>query len=291
MPKVPCIYSYAEIGRLRTLFGAGGVDWLSANERRALERLREPSRRDAWLAGRLLAKQLLATALSLDNSSWAASNHARYGQGNSAGVFPAQPLLDVPAGKYRNMEIVSAGARPRVSIGNRRLDRSLSIAHTGRGVLVALSRKPGISLGIDLVEPGLCGPGFADAWFTPSERHWLSSGKSCGSATIWAIKEAVYKAVNRGEPFYPRSFETLAGRRGVYGCSFQRQGHTHFCQVSLWRTPQRQIAVFAWRRSLGIREACGPREKRLASKTQFGPPTAYLPLSTIPINQFNGGGT
>ncbi len=145
---------------------------------------------------------------------------------------------------------------------------SLSIAHTRRGALAALGCLPGVSLGIDLVEPRQYGSGFADVWFTPAERRWLPAAGSRGQAILWAIKEAAYKAVNAGESFDPRLIEIAAcpgtvpfftqqeysGQKGFQILRSKNRpslfllkikGKPLDCLLILWPTIYNEIAVFA----------------------------------------------
>jgi phosphopantetheinyl transferase len=224
MPRVPCQYRYAAIERIRPLLDAAGANWLNLAERATVARFADRSRRETWLAGRLLAKRLIAGRLVGEDSK------------------------DFPVWTYAHIEIHSAGARPWASVAGRTLDGALSIAHTRRGVLVALGGRADISLGVDLVEPGRLGPGFADVWFTPAERRrWLADGDSRRPAIIWAIKEAVYKALNRGEAFEPRRIEVISlGPGAAVGVIHHRSG-SDACQLVLWQTSQQEIAALAWR--------------------------------------------
>ena len=98
-------------------------------------------------------------------------------------------------------------------------------------------------MGVDLVEPVRLGRGFVAQWFTPAERRWLHSDDF--AAVAWAVKEAVYKATNRGEPFRPQSVEvfpspdgSLLGRNVATG---QVVRHIH-----IWKTRHGETAVLAW---------------------------------------------
>ena len=239
MRCLPCMCRYAAIERLRPFFEAVQAYWLSPGELCAFARFRDRTRRETWLAGRLLAKRLIASLL--DDRRGLPRPPQRIG------IVPMHnSFTSGPAFRYSDIEISSAGARPQVWLNGRLLKWSLSIAHTSRGVLIGLSRVPGISLGVDLVEPGIYGPGFADAWFTPAERRWLARSGPAWQAVLWAIKEAVYKAANDGEPFDPRSIETVPIQNNAYACTFRRDEVTLSCHVAVWQTPKLEFAVFAW---------------------------------------------
>jgi phosphopantetheinyl transferase len=75
-------------------------------------------------------------------------------------------------------------------------------------------------------------------WFTSAERRWLGEGPPELAATLWAIKEAVYKAVGARRPFAPRAIEVLLHQRGGF---VSRPA----CALAVWRTPQGETAVVA----------------------------------------------
>jgi 4'-phosphopantetheinyl transferase EntD len=83
----------------------------------------------------------------------------------------------------------------------------LSIAHTDRAALAAVSCDPATMVGIDLVRPEVLRPSFLETWFTASERQWLAAEQVERVAACWGVKEAVYKARQRGEGFAPRQIE------------------------------------------------------------------------------------
>jgi phosphopantetheinyl transferase len=237
---VPYIYCYAAIQRLRPLLAVVERDWLSSSEQRAFGCFSDLARRETWLAGRFMAKRMIASLLE-QGRGVSQSPHERTPKPSSYNMHTSQP-----ATRYSDIEISSAGVRPQVNVAGRTLDCSLSIAHTSRGVLVALSTMPGVSSGVDLVEPLTCGPGFAEAWFTPAERRWLASSDRLWPAIVWAIKEAVYKAANNGEPFDPRLIETIPAENNAFVCTLNRDGRTLSCHLAACRTPTSEFAVFAW---------------------------------------------
>lgn len=235
---LPCDWRYAALDELRL---PTTTAWLTAAERQACARFRDLSRQQAWLAGRLLAKRLVTTRL------------------NASGL---------PLRAAAQIEIRSAGRRPVVLLDGRRLPWSLSITHTRRAVLVGLSCIPGISIGLDLVDPQPCGRGFAETWFTPGERAALRRGSPTDMATLWAAKEAVYKAAGRNAPFDPRAIEVdlpngTAQLRGR--CSVRE------CTVAAWRTVDEEIAVAAWHRIVTRR----PPSPGFASTLPSLSPTPY----------------
>lgn len=178
------------------------VDWLAAlttTERAVLAELRAPERRQQWLAGRVLAKQLVASELAL-------------------GTDPAK----LPA-VLAQIEIVSLnadgkGVAPQATVSGQPWNGALSLAHQGDCVAAALLPDAKYGVGIDLVPDEPFGAGFADMWFTAAERAWALAESDAPSlpASIWALKEAVYKAINHGESFQPQAIEISRNTAGEW---------------------------------------------------------------------------
>jgi phosphopantetheinyl transferase len=175
--------------------GDAGADlgWLASEERQVYGRVRDGSRRQAWLDGRRLAKEVLLT--------------------RALGWSPT------PAAAAR-LEICSRDGlgraiAPRVLVDGQMQPWSLSIAHSEASVLVALSCERGVGVGADLVPRGAFGAHGLDAWLTPREAEWLSrvpdGERPAGASILWAIKEATYKAAGGGTRFVPRRVEARAG--------------------------------------------------------------------------------
>lgn len=174
------------------------LTWLSENERELWSAMRARERAEAWLLGRLLAKQLLMERLSELNT----------------GHAPATP---------DRIEIYSTdglgrAVRPWVVIDGRSQPWILSIAHSSRSVLVALSDSSDVGVGVDLASIGAVSDAIVELWFTPGETTWVRESERVEqarrAATIWALKEAIYKATNRGDQFRPRQIDVVYGDRG-----------------------------------------------------------------------------
>ncbi len=174
------------------------ADWLVAAERAELAMLSDERRRRQWLAGRWAAKQLLV----------------REGLAGS--------LSDV---EIRSRDARRQNHRPRIRIGLRPFAGSLSIAHTANGALAAFSASEQLSVGVDLVdldEMAAAGDsgGFARLWFTPPEQYWIAADRPRRTATLWGIKEAVYKACQSGESWSPRDLAVWPRTHG-YRCTYR----------------------------------------------------------------------
>jgi phosphopantetheinyl transferase len=168
-----------------------GTAWLTAAEKETYAELKAERRREEWLIGRRLAKELIfeaTTGMPLNASDVEISSR------NGLGLR----------------------TRPRVTIGGRAQFWSLSIAHSDDLVLVALSTYTGVSLGVDVVPVQSWTKASLEIWFTAAERQWMKTGAARPS-TLWAVKEAVYKAVNCGEPFVPQRIEVWPKPGGGYG--------------------------------------------------------------------------
>jgi phosphopantetheinyl transferase len=220
---------YATIEELgRWEWGGESNEWLSAVERRTQSQLHDNGRRIGWRSGRKLAKQLVL-------ERWCGGRTKRW----SPLLHPAR--IEISGGGPGQRRL-----RPEVSIDGRLLPWTLSISHSERGALVAISEDAEFSVGVDLVEPPACGNGFLNLWFTDAEQQWIyQSGDRRLTAVLWAIKEAAYKATNRGEPFAPRAIEVQPGPpdgvlQAVVGC-----GPSSVRVPYVGMTPRQEIAVVA----------------------------------------------
>jgi phosphopantetheinyl transferase len=191
-------YRYSPLARLQAALARLDVDrFLTTHERAQYSQKRHPG----WLAGRMLAKQLILDQLRIQHAV--------------RGALPQQLQIDsggVGPGQYR----------PRVSFNNEPLDWSLSISHTAQAVLVTLCTEPGKRVGADLVEHAVQGRGFAKTWFTRHERRSLNATRDPRRlSAAWAVKEATYKACNRGEPFRPRQIHVSLASENQYDCAYR----------------------------------------------------------------------
>ena len=168
--------------------------WLSAQEQREFERLHDPRRREQWLAGRWLSKQLLQEATGVKNAS----------------------RFEILTRDQRQR-----GVRPRMLLDSHILDWTLSIAHSDRGLLVAIAPSNVWSVGVDLVVDVPSHESFSRTWFTPLEHRWLQDDPQSRARTLWAIKEAVYKAAHVGEAWDPRQIEVSPRSAGQFECSYR----------------------------------------------------------------------
>lgn len=207
---------YASFETLRERVAVEDPRNVTESEQVELDQLRDPSRREAWQWGRVLAKQLLREQLpelvAFDDRIEICS---RNGEGKSV--------------------------RPTVRVNGAPLDVCLSISHSDRGVLVALSRDA--QLGIDLVDLSEFRPGSLDAWFTEAECQHLRADDPKQQAILWGIKEAVYKAANTGEPFAPKSVEVEMSDED-FRCTYRGRDLGDACRIHTSEVDG-HVAVFA----------------------------------------------
>lgn len=188
-----------------------GLSWLSSRERAELSNWRDRRRQRAWLWGRMVGKQLIFAKLQVDS-------------------------------ELAKIEILSGDGlgRPRIWCDGIEQPWSLSISHTGHGVLAAVCGQERISVGVDITPCEGLSEGFIRTWFTPDETAWLrQTAPPAGAYFLWAAKEALYKACNRGESFDPRQVEVLP--QG--GCRYRRV-LLQDCRLQSWHIDG-QVAALA----------------------------------------------
>lgn len=173
---------------------------LSQREFAELTQIRSPKRREAYISGRITARCLLADYAAL-------SSHVEI-------------LSREPGGR---------SCRPRVYIDGQLNQWHVSLSHRADKVLVAIATRP---LGCDLESITELPESFQAMWYTDQERDWLNSSPGTPSSTIWAVKEAAYKAVNRGEGFRPETFH-VRPTDGTHWTCTTHSGNTRInCRVS-----------------------------------------------------------
>lgn len=165
--------------------------WLCPEERRRLEGLRIPKRRDDWLVGRLNAKILVADAIA-----------ERYG----VRPVPAAVHIDrLPSGA----PVVRLLSRPSTPTLPPVLPLALSNSHSCGHALCGVAWLDGLAgglrpraIGVDLewIEPR--SDGFVRDFLTPPERAYCEAGEGrerhLRANLAWSAKEAVLKVFERG---------------------------------------------------------------------------------------------
>lgn len=223
---------YASFETLKASGGDDALLWLlGANELAELERLTAKPRQQTWKWGRILSRQLLRDYGVIRETS------------------------------SEQMEILSINAfgqndRPAVYIDGVLQAVSLSISHSDRGILVALSAATRV--GVDLVDLEQESFGSLWVWMTTSERAWMDRKDSEQQARVWAVKEAVYKALNEGESFSPLRIAVVPGIHGRYSCFYKDRDMSSICRVHISEIDNHLAAVVEY----GIPLDNGDREKR-----------------------------
>jgi phosphopantetheinyl transferase len=200
------VWRYARLDDLRPAQHDDAEEGLSDDERAELNHWRNPRRREEWLLGRVLARQLVAEELG---DSSAIEILSRDGLGRSV--------------------------RPIVTIAGQPLPVSLSISHTRLAVLVALCAVPGVSIGADLVPCAPLGNGLMEFWFDEQEQLLAENCGALEACRLWAAKEAVYKAANENDSFAPRQISLArAVVGGEFRCTYRGAALGDRCRISTW---------------------------------------------------------
>lgn len=187
---------YIRFADLQRQFPAdSGTAQLTLGELNELGRFRDSRRRETWIWGRLIAKQLIVEHLTGDIEDWTA--------------------LEILSRNERGQAV-----RPQITLDGQALHWGLSISHSDRGLLVAICPQDDLRIGVDLAAEDDFSQGFLETWFSPREREETEGAERLEIVTRWAIKEAVFKACNTGEGFAPRKIEVLRQGDG-FCCSYQ----------------------------------------------------------------------
>jgi phosphopantetheine--protein transferase-like protein len=154
--------------------GPKAYSTLTEGERSSIAARGTPKRQEDRLLGRLAAKRAVSQLTGLDPLAFEIANHES-----------GEPYVQSANGE----------AMPRISISHR----------SGEAVAVATNNG---RAGIDLEVVEARDSSFAETWFRPSERQ-LCSGDPRQESTVWAVKEAVLKALGAGMRLDPREVEVL----------------------------------------------------------------------------------
>ncbi len=196
-------------------------DFLSKSEREEYDHWKADSRKKQWLSGRYLAKSLFQ-----------------------------EHVLDEPV-PFNQIEILSRNSigqsvRPEIFSNGIKTDCSLSISHTEELAWTVLSLNNETRIGIDLVpeiqpQDKQSNSNHLLQWFTKREKENLranSTEESINQGIFqhciikhWAIKEALYKAINHGESFSPLKIEILRSSEGSYDFIVNGENITHLCHL------------------------------------------------------------
>lgn len=153
---------------------------LTPEEALVFARLSGDLRRNEWLLGRSLAKQLVQ----------------RYFEVTSDTSPDRKSIAILPD---------SAGA-PVVLLDDVPLPLSLSISHSRGAGFCALTATAGLRIGADIEQIAGRDAQFLMDFFATGEREWLASlgaeDHALGATAVWSAKEAYYKAQRTGLPLH-----------------------------------------------------------------------------------------
>jgi phosphopantetheinyl transferase len=156
--------------------------WLSCAEAERFRAFRDPRSSLRWLAGRYAVKKLLGELLPVTDSWTDLHIESRDGRGKPS--------------------------RPTAHLRGRLQSWPLALAHVDQYVYAAAALSPELRLGVDVVDLDSVAPAAIAFWFTQGEKDWCRRmACSTAFALVWSLKEASYKAGNRGEPFAPRGVD------------------------------------------------------------------------------------
>ncbi|MBN1590976.1 MAG: 4'-phosphopantetheinyl transferase superfamily protein [Pirellulales bacterium] len=217
-PDPRVVWRLACLDPMQRRFAEDTAAWLSSSECNTLATLGDAGRRRSWIEARILAKQLILECESIASS-------------------------DDP----RAIEVVSRdsegrGRRPRVAIAGHLMPWCLSISHTDEAVAVVLCTSPNLSVGVDLVKRESLGPGFLRTWFDRSEQQWVIDEK-VEVCRLWAVKEAVYKAMGLDDSFAPRRILIREVPGGGYTGVYRGVDLVDRCHVDTWPYEDHLVAL------------------------------------------------
>lgn len=204
--------------------------WLTAAEQSELSAWAHPARRQQWLAGRWVAKRIVAQ--------------------------------DTTAEEHRRVEILSRradglGTAPRVTVDSIPLRRRLSISHAGRAVLVGLSSAEA-RIGVDLALNVPFDAKFRRAWFTEGENDWLGDEPQRRATILWGLKEAIFKSHSDGAAWNPRVVEILRIDEGRISCAMNGVA---LAPLAAWvRSAPRGVATVVWESQPWVNRAATRQE-------------------------------
>jgi phosphopantetheine--protein transferase-like protein len=170
----------AVIARIKSSGSAGGAKALLTEAERAEIAARgTPKRQADRILGRMAAKQAVSELTGLDPQSFAIHNRES-----------GEPYAVASGGE----------PMPHVSISHRDGEAIAVATPTGRA-------------GVDLELVEARAPSFSETWFRSSERT-MCKGDPRRESQVWAIKEAVLKALGTGMQLSPRDVEVLNVSKG-----------------------------------------------------------------------------
>ncbi len=253
-----CISSRIATGDLlRSWDGADDLNWLADGERAELDRLTHPQRRNSFLQGRWLAKQLIREYLV---------SSGRIADGTDRSVLSAIAI--------GTRDAHGDSVRPAIRFIGEMQPWSLSLSHTETAAAAVFSADAHLRLGVDLTIESTPTPGFIETWFDADEQEYLNNAAARETTAFWTAKEAVYKALNTGERFTPRAIHVSRDADGALSADY-RGWHVSGCapesglgaqdsgQLGEFDVPGHAAVVCVFRQAIANRAADGQTADQL----------------------------
>jgi len=216
--KASAKLAYARRDALHRHYGNSLADMLCSEERERYAEIGSREYADAWLCGRVVAKELIRLSRPQE-------------------AFQANQL------QIRSRNSENKGVPPTVWQAGRELPLSLSVSHVEQAVLVALADEAQTRVGVDLLALGVVQTSVQNSWFTKDERA-IAREYPRGPAQIWTAKEATYKALNDGESFAPRQVVVERLLDSSCTCRYQTKTGLKRLDVKTWQTADGHLAAF-----------------------------------------------
>lgn len=162
---------------------------------------KDQSRRESWIAGRLLLKASLLAVWEDEFSQF----------------LPQPPSTELIEIVTRNSE--DKGIRPQIKVKGQPLPASISLSHSETQVVGVLTSSIDWSIGIDLTSLKQFDPAKLNWCWSSNERELIenSNEPQQEAARIWTLKEAGYKACNfHDEGFNPQQVLVSRSNGGEY---------------------------------------------------------------------------
>jgi len=187
--------------------------WLHPQEAISASKLRDASRRQAWILGRIAARQLLLERVC------------------APGVCPRQVQIISQRARHQ-------GCAPQVFVDGVLQNWSLSLSHSPTWVAVALT--VGGTVGIDVVDLATVRPDRLAKLL--GDGPWRDGRSQLSTAVGWAVVEAAFKSLGGPQSFRPGRFHLqLAGSRVAW--RYPGPDGPFLGQAHWWRHDQAIVAM------------------------------------------------
>jgi 4'-phosphopantetheinyl transferase len=164
-------------------------DWLTADERARLEKMRFPKRRADWRLGRWTAKRALAAYFQQAKQGWC----AKYAENSG---LPEAPI------RLRWIEIrTAADGAPEAFAKDRPVPATISISHRDEvGFCTIHPFRLALGCDVERVEPH--SKNFVEDYFNDEEQKLVAQvpeqERHLSATLIWSAKESALKALRQG---------------------------------------------------------------------------------------------